>query len=145
MRSLLVAVLTTSLLMFVPAGPSLAFTASETAAPTIQNGYKLARHDDAVRYRRLARYWSCWTPGTRPILSAWNGRRWVRWATAERIPGFDKCRRRSDTVVFSFYANLLGREVKDRAYHLLTVKEHCGECETAEWTLPVLPRGAQAG
>lgn len=145
MRSIVVAVLMSSCLLLMPAGPSLAVTASEASAPAIQNGYKLARHEDAVRYRREARFWSCWTPGTRPMLSAWNGRRWVRWAAAERIPGFNRCGRRLDTVVFSFYTSLLGREVKDRAYHLLTVKEHCGGCETAKWTLPVLPRGAQAG
>jgi hypothetical protein len=145
MRSTVVAALITCFLVLVPAGPSLAVTASEVSTPAIQNGYKLARHEDAVRYRREARFWSCWTPGTRPLFSAWNGQRWVRWATAERIPGFNKCGGRLDTVVFSFYTSLLSRKVKDRAYHLLTVKEHCRGCETAKWTLPVLPRGAQAG
>lgn len=145
MRSIVAAFVMTCSLLFVPAAPSLAVASSEASSPRIQNGYKLARHEDAVRHKREARYWSCWTPGTRPLLSAWNGRRWVRWATAERIPGFNKCGMRSDTVVFSFYTSLLGREVKDRAYHLLTVKEHCRGCETAKWTLPVLPRGAQAG
>ena len=89
--------------------------------------------------------WSCWTAGTRPRLSAWNGRRWVQWAIAERIPGLDKCARGSDTVVFSFYTSLLGQRVKDRAYHLLRVKEHCTGCDTSAWTLPVLPKGTHAG
>jgi hypothetical protein len=110
-----------------------------------QSAYKLAAHNAAVRYDRDVRMWDCWSFGARPRLAAWNGDRWVRWSVGAVSGDRSKCGNKSNKVVFSYHVSLLGRPVKDRAYNLVRVKEHCPGCQTAKWTLPVLPPGAAAG
>jgi hypothetical protein len=109
-----------------------------------QSAYKLAAHNAGVRYDRDVRMWDCWDVGTRPRLSAWNGTRWVRWSMGAVSRDRIKCGRKANKVVFSYHVSLLGRPIRHRAYHLVRVKEHCPGCQTASWTLPVLPPGAAA-
>jgi hypothetical protein len=108
------------------------------------SAYKLAAHNAAVRYDRDVRMWDCWGLGVQPRLSAWNGRRWVLWSTGRVSRDRSKCGNTRNKVVFSFHVALLGRAVSGRAYNLVRVKEHCSACQTARWTLPVLPPGAAA-
>jgi hypothetical protein len=88
--------------------------------------------------------WDCWDRGVTPRFAAWNGRRWVRWSTGTVLTDVQKCPN-SNKVVYSYYVALKGTFVKNRAYRLVRVKEHCNGCITARWTLPVLPPGAAAG
>lgn len=111
-----------------------------------KNAYKLAAHNAAVRYDRDVAMWDCWDAGVVPRLSAWNGRRWIRWAVAEVSKDATKCPEKGTRkAVYRYHVSLKGRPVDGFAYNLVKVKEHCRGCETSRWTLPVLPPGAGAG
>jgi hypothetical protein len=132
--------------------PGLAEASSQSnstptaVSPDGVSAYKLARHNAAVRYHRHVKMWDCWSSGVTPRFAAWNGSRWVRWSIGQVSTDVEKCPGPGKSkIVYSYYVSLKGVPVKNRAYHLVRVKEYCRGCETARWTLPVLPPGAAAG
>jgi hypothetical protein len=127
-----VALLISGLLVSAP-------TAATAASGSGLSSYKLEAHETSVDYGTDVRMWSCWDRGDAPILYAWTGDSWSRWAVGVvKGPDLDKCRRGDHKIIFNFHVSQKGRHIANRPYNLLKVKETCRECEPAKWTLPVV-------